>query len=176
MPKILIVLIIPGLIVFAGILLFVYDRDAFWHRVAGSPDQGQTDFANLQKAPKPNEALACPAPDLADICPLREPDITTRAYDLTSSELAAKLVSILSTNPQVIRVDDGASPLKLRFVRHTAWMRFPDTFSVEIIMLADNRATLAIHGKALVGYSDMGNNLNLVKQALDQLSGFESAR
>ena len=43
-------------------------------------------------------------------------------------------------------------------------------------MLGDNRATLAIHGKALVGYSDMGNNLNLVKQVLDQLSGFESAR
>ena len=176
MPKILIVLIIPGLIVFAGILWFVYDRDAFWHRVAGSPDQGQTDFANLQKAPKPNEALACPAPDLADICPLREPDITTRAYDLTSSELAARLVDILDTNPQLVRVDDGTSPHTLRFVRRTVWMRFPDTFSVEIIPLANNKATLAIHGKALVGHSDMGNNLNLIKRVLGELSGFETAR
>ena len=176
MSKILIVLMLAGLVLIPVLLWFVYDRDAFWQSLAGNPDQGQTDFAALQKARKPNEALACPVHDLADICPMREPDIRTPSYDLTPSELAAKLIAVFSSNPQVVRVDDGTSPLKLRFVRRTAWMRFPDTFSVEIIPLANNKATLAIHGKALVGHSDMGNNLNLVKQALDQLSGFESAR
>ena len=176
MPKIQIMLMLASLVLITGLLWFVYDRDAFWHRLAGNPDQGQTDFATLQKAPKPNEALACPASELADICPLREPDITTRVYDLPSSELAARLVDILDTNPQLVRVDDGTSPHTLRFVRRTVWMRFPDTFSVEIIALANNKATLAIHGKALVGHSDMGNNLKLVKQVLGQLSGFEAAR
>lgn len=174
MKKTIMTILLIILALFAALAIyFVIDRDGFWVRTVGNPDLGQTDFQTLMPATKPNEALACPPKTIADICPNRKPDIETSAYALSAQALGEKVLEAVSALPLVDRVDDGADPLKLRFVRKTPIMRYPDTFSIEIIELASGRSTLAIHGRALVGQSDMGNNLKLTKQILRALAKFE---
>ncbi len=169
MRKIKIVLWLAAAIIFVPGLYFAADRDGFWLKVAGDPDLGQTDFSRLAPASEPNEGLACPPQSLTDFCPLRIPDIETREIVLSPDKVRARLIEYFANDPLVIRVDDDSSPIKLRFVRRTPIMRYPDTLSVEIIELGPNRSSLAVHAKALVGKSDFGNNLDLVRQTLESL-------
>jgi uncharacterized protein (DUF1499 family) len=174
MKKTIMTILLIILALFAALAItFMMDRDGFWVRTVGKADMGQTDFQTLMPAPKPNEALACPSKAIADFCPNRKPDIETGIYDISADALVEKILEAASELPLVGHVDDASQPLKLRFVRKTPIMRYPDTFSIEIIELAPNRSTLAIHGRALVGQSDMGNNLRLTKEILNALQEFE---
>ncbi|MGB7286892.1 MAG: DUF1499 domain-containing protein [Salaquimonas sp.] len=144
---------------------FAIDRDGFWTRLAGDPDLGQTDFHTLRPAPKPNEALICPE----GFCPNRQPDAVPKTYNLPAEELRDKFAIALAAQADTVRLDDNANPLTLRYVSRTKWMRFPDTISIEFVPLSKTTSTLAIHAKAKLGYSDMGNNLDRVKNWLNVL-------
>ena len=162
------------LALFAALAItFMIDRDGFWQRLAGNPKLDQANFQTLEPALKPNEALACPGKNLIDFCPLRAPDIETGAYAVGVGDLSIQIRNILAELPLIERLDDGSDPLKFHFVRRTPILRFPDVFTIELIKLGIVKSTLAIHGRALVGQSDMGNNLKLTKQILRALAKFE---
>ncbi len=161
-------LILIGLIAIS-IAFFAFDRDGFWNRTVGNPDLGQTDFSNLKPSKKPNEGLVCPE----GYCPNRTPDQISPTYALSASELRSKLSKALEPKPNVTRVDNNEDTTKLRYLTRTPLMHYPDTMSIDFIPLGDNKSTLAIHAKAQVGTSDLGNNLKRIRAWLEMVSQYE---
>ena len=165
--KMTLVWIVLALIV-AMIAFFAMDREGFWQRVAGNPDLGEIDFATLGPAPKPNEGLICPP----EHCKNRLPDQASKEYTIPAEQLKNELVSALAQLPLTHRVDDETSPLKARYVTFSPLMRYPDTMNIEFIALSDSRSTIAIHGRAQIGQSDLGANLRRIQFWLKNIDQF----
>lgn len=161
------------LLALAAVLFFIlkaYGFEKMWEVTSGPADLGPVAFDTLKKGPKPNQALICPR----DLCRDQDRDDTAPVYDLTAGELKDALIQSLQAEEHLTRVDDDSDPLQIRYVQHTPLMRFPDTISVRFMPLGEKQSTIALYGRAQVGYSDMGNNLQRLKHWLARLSEHEA--
>jgi len=116
-------------------------------------DIGPVDWPTLRRHRTPNDALVCPA----DHCPNAQSDSTPKVYATPPAELLARLRTIALAEPDTRELagapDDGA-----RFLQHTRLMRFPDTIDVEVFPAGENRSTLAVYSRSLLGRRDFGVN------------------
>jgi len=139
-----------GVIVLAFVLV---GRERSWELIAGSPDQGQYDFAAAQRSATPNDALAC-SPGLC-----AKPDFILEPVDDEPAAAIATLVQkLLASDKLARRVDDGSNPAIARLVAYSATMRFPDVIHLEARPLADGRTGLLAYSAAQLGKSDFGVN------------------
>lgn len=147
------------------IVVFAWDRDSFWTRLAGDPDLGDVTFATLTKGPKPNEALACPP----GRCKAYSAGLETTQYALAPEALLEELDAALEKEEAVTRVDDGSNPRKRRYVTRSPLMRYPDTVSVEAFASQGETSQIAMFARAQIGYSDMGANKARIEKWLEAL-------
>ncbi|MGI9355966.1 MAG: DUF1499 domain-containing protein [Rhizobiaceae bacterium] len=161
------ILAIAGVIAFASLTFYGWER--VWTSAFGPPDLGQVTFEKFAKGPKPNQALICPQ----DLCDEESLDRESSVYDIPAGQLRDELLKSLDEEDDLRRVDDGADPLKLRFIQRTTWMHYPDTIRVEIIPIDDDTSTLAIYSQSQIGESDFGVNLERVERWLSRLQRYE---
>ena len=141
-------------ILVAVVLVFAFDRHAFWARIAGPADLGRYDFDNAPRSRTPNDALAC-TPGLCG----SEPDIEVGESSETPAALVAAIIRRVAQGSRPFeRVDDGRDPGYARFVVRSPLMRFPDTVDIEAVELANGRTGLRAYARAQLGKSDVGNN------------------
>ena len=135
-------------------------------RLSGTDDMGPVDFATLRRRSSPNDALVCPPGH----CPHARPDREPKTYDMTAAELSARLMRIVLAEPAT-GVLHCAPPCEgfLRFVQYSRIMRFPDTIDVEILPVGDDKSTLAIYSRSLVGHGDLGVNRARIERWLAAL-------
>lgn len=126
---------------------------------------GSVDFATLEKTAKPNQALICPE----DQCARAEPDTFAPIFDVSANELERALLSVLESESDLTRVDDGSDKFSLRFVQRTRLLRFPDTIRIRILPLGEGRSTLAAYSQSQVGQSDLGINRQRLERWLGKL-------
>jgi len=142
---------------------FFYSPDTFWARIAGNPDLGAVDFADLVKNRKPNQYLICPP----GVCKLATPDAPSEIYPLDPVTLKLRFIAAVGAeNIEIVENSDN----RLRFIIKTPFWRFPDTVSVAFFP-NEKGSTLAIYSRSQIGYSDFGTNRKRVEKWLSALDG-----
>lgn len=138
--------------------------DRVW-RVFGDPDLGPVDFAQVQRRPTGNDALACP-PGLCSA----PADITTGLYPVTAADLRRVFAHAMSAQPRVTRVAADDAALTDRYIARSRLLGFPDTIVVQFFARGAGQSTLAVSSRSQLGRSDMGVNRARVTLWLDLLS------
>jgi uncharacterized protein (DUF1499 family) len=125
-------------------------------RVTGtSNDMGRVNFATLQRRATPNDALLCPPRH----CLNAKPDWEAPTFAATPADLLARVATIALAEPSTGMLHQGpGDDFHHRFVQYSRIMRFPDTIDVEAIPVGDDKSTLAIYSRSLVGRYDFGVN------------------
>ena len=136
-----------------------------WAALFGPPDLGPVEFATLQKTPRPNQVLLCPA----DVCQAETPDMMPPIYAVPVDKLRDAFRQIIDQEPHAEQVAVNADHRTERYVIRTNLMRFPDTVCVKFIDLGNDTSTLAIYSQAQIGYSDRGVNKARVQRWLNVL-------
>ena len=137
-------------------------------------DIGPVDWAKLTRHTTPNDALVC----LAVHCPHAQSDGEPKVYETSPAKLLARLKAIALAEPHV-RELPGAPETGARFLQHTRLMRYPDTIDVDVCPVGNDRSTLAIYSRSLIGRKDFGVNRARITRwlaALDQASADRTAR
>ena len=116
-------------------------------------DIGPVDWARLTRHATPNDALVCPAGH----CPNATSDSESKVYAVPPAELLARVRKIALAEPDT-RELSGAPDNAARFLQHTRLMRFPDTIDVQAFPAGENRSTLAVYSRSLLGRRDFGVN------------------
>jgi uncharacterized protein (DUF1499 family) len=136
-------------------------------KLAGSRlDIGPVDFARLARHATPNDALVCPT----ERCPYAKPDVEPKIYSVPAAQLLARVRTIARVQPRISELSCEPNCDRVaRFVQRTLLMRFPDTIDVEAFPAGENRSTLAIYSRSLVGRKDFGVNRARVERWLAAL-------
>jgi uncharacterized protein (DUF1499 family) len=116
---------------------------------------GPVDFATLRRRDTPNDALVCPPGH----CPQAVADWPAKTYDMPTAQLADRISRIVLAEPNTSALHchppcDGP----MRFVQESRVMRFPDTIDIAVLPVGDDKSTLAIYSRSLLGYGDFGVN------------------
>lgn len=94
-------------------------------------------------------------------------------FDLEAAELLARMQSIaLATDRTRILAGDVENGM-ITFVTRSRLWGFPDYTTVKSLVLTDGQSTLAIHGRARFGQSDLGVNRARVGQWLQLLQALD---
>jgi uncharacterized protein (DUF1499 family) len=121
-------------------------------------------FAQLQRANSPNDALACPL----NLC-AAPADFVTEPIDLAADALAARVAEILSQEVRTeFKVADSGNR-QMIFVQRSRLFRFPDTINILIVPISEGRATVAIYSWSNYGHGDFGVNRARVMDWLTKL-------
>jgi uncharacterized protein (DUF1499 family) len=127
-------------------------------------DTALVDFATLERATTPNDALACPP----GLCSART-DFITEVVPQSAQELAAKVTATLLAEPRTELMMQDADGQRFVFVQRSRLFRFPDTVNVAIMVVDDSHATLAIYSHSNYGYGDLGVNRTRVEDWLAKI-------
>ena len=149
---------------------FAYDREGFWHFLAGPPDLGPVEFRSLVSPDNRNHFLACPE----GLCLDDETDMTSPIYGVDAGRLQVLSREAWGGEPlaEMVAADDFR--LRDRYVTHSPIMRFPDTVSVRFIELPDGQSSVAIYSRGKLGEYDFGANRDRVLRWISLLD--ESVR
>jgi uncharacterized protein (DUF1499 family) len=129
-------------------------------------DIGPVNFATLTRHATPNDALVCPARH----CPNAKPDAEPKTYSMAPAELLARLKRIALAEPNTSELYCGTDcDRAARILQHTKLMRYPDTIDIEVLPAGDNRSTLAIYSRSLIGHGDLGVNRARIERWLSAL-------
>jgi uncharacterized protein (DUF1499 family) len=151
-----------GLVLAAALAIgyvLIEKRQALYERLANLGgarlDMGPVDFVTLHRRDSPNDALVCPPGH----CRNAKPDWEAKTYDAPPAQLRARLTTIALAEPNTqtlpcLPACEGA----LRLVQYSRIMRFPDTIDVDVLPVGDDKSTLAIYSRSLLGYGDFGVN------------------
>ena len=156
MTKTVVLALAVGVSAFVGAVLMgklqtIYQGVA---RLTGAGhDTGPVNFATLQRRVTPNDALLCPP----GRCLNARPDWETPSYAATPADLLARVATIADAEPSTGALYQHPG-LHLRFVQYSRIMRFPDTIDVEAFPVGDDKSTLAIYSRSLLGRYDFGVN------------------
>jgi len=136
-------------------------------KLLGGPlDVGPVDFAGLRRHATGNDALICPP----GLCAEAEPDGDAKVYDINLDQLLDRLRTIALAEPGTELLECGVGCARVaRFVQRTRIMRFPDTIDVAVYAAGQNKSTLAIYSRSLVGRRDFGVNRARVARWLAEL-------
>ncbi|KMO11010.1 hypothetical protein SQ03_28535 [Methylobacterium platani JCM 14648] len=118
-----------------------------WTALFGPPDLGPVDFAALARVPSRNDALAC-APD---VCPLARADAVPPDFAVAGARLREIVRAVAERQPRTALVFTDAWGEQDRYVARTAWLRCPDTVTVEIVGRGEGRSSLALYIRSQVG-------------------------
>ncbi|MGX1098707.1 DUF1499 domain-containing protein [Amorphus sp. MBR-141] len=154
--------VVAGLVVLDGA---GFGRDRIWVMVAGPADLGPVDFATLQPGPYPNHFLVCPPA----VCKAGVSHADAPVFAVPASRLMAAVDAVAAAEPRTRRVDDGTHPLGARYVVRSRVMHFPDTVSVDVVPLDDDRSTLAVYARSQLGSDDFGVNRRRIERWLAEI-------
>ena len=164
--------VITALLLVAGVVVYLLleKRPGYgaWYGLAkltgARLDIGPVDWPTLTRHSTPNDALVCPAAH----CPNARGDWEPKPYAMLPDQLLARLRRIALAEPDTRELPGGAGR-SARFLQHTRLMRFPDTIDVEVLPVGENRSTIAIYSRSLVGRKDFGVNRARLKRWLSAL-------
>ena len=148
---------LAGLVVVTAGGFALYGPERLWTRLGGAADQGEVNFARLERSPTPNDSLACSPGACAGDGII---DVALPFYDDKPDALLNRLDTLVLGDPNIARVDDESRPGYRRYVTRTPLMRFPDTINVEA-KDADGSVeatVLRMYSRSLLGESDLGAN------------------
>jgi uncharacterized protein (DUF1499 family) len=129
-------------------------------------DIGPVDWASLRRHATDNDALVCPTVR----CPSAKPDQEAKIYPVAPADLLARFKAIALAQPDTSELPcDPNCERAARFVQYTRLMRYPDTIDVEVFPEGENRSTLAIYSRSLVGRRDFGVNRARIAHLLAKL-------
>lgn len=147
--------ILLGLPLAVALMFVIVGRERLLAMVFGPADQGEVNLAALDRRGRPNDAYLAPEGFNAGT---RGPDATPPVFNASAEAVRAALVTVALAEPFTERVHQDSVTLHDRFVQRTPLMRFPDTIDVKVIEIGEGRTTVAIYGRAQVGYRDFGVN------------------
>lgn len=141
----------------SAIIFVAYGRENTWQLVAGNADLGPFDLQNLQRNHRPNDALLCAEPLCPDGVKI---DKTLPPYELPVHEVIEAIdLELRQSGVKYQRVDDRSDPSQARYVIRSNAMRFPDTNQFQAFELDGGKTGLIAYGRAQIGHSDLGVNL-----------------
>jgi uncharacterized protein (DUF1499 family) len=123
------------------------------------------DFHNLKLKRTPNQYLVAP-PGFATATTHRQ----SPEFSWPAAELARRFRAVAAAEPRVTLLAEAADGLQFDLVQRSALFRFPDTISVEVIPLGENRSTLAVYSRSRYGRSDFGVNRKRIDRWLARLA------
>jgi uncharacterized protein (DUF1499 family) len=129
-------------------------------------DIGRVNWTTLTRHTTPNDALVCPAAR----CPSAKPDWEPKLYAMAPGDLLERLKRVALAEPGTNELSCAPDCARVaRFIQRTRLMHYPDTIDVEVFPVSDNRSTLAIYSRSLIGRSDFGVNRARVERWLGGL-------
>ncbi|UIJ73019.1 DUF1499 domain-containing protein [Aurantimonas sp. HBX-1] len=138
--------------------------ESLWTRLAGPADQGPADFADLQRRPVPNDAVAASPGAVSG-----KVDLALPVYAETPDALIRRLDTFVAADPRVERVDDR--PFYRRYVVRTKLLRFPDTVDAEALPAEGGGTLLRLYSRSQLGKGDFGANRKRLARWAAHLAG-----
>lgn len=122
------------------------------------------DCTALQRPATPNHWFAAGGECAANA------DAPAPEFAMPAEEQAALWRQWLGQQQDVEVAPPGSDPLAIRAVATTALFGFVDIVAIRALPLSENRSTLAIYSRSLVGESDLGANQERVEAWLEAFS------
>ena len=151
----------------SAIIFVAYGRENTWQLVVGNADLGPFDLQNIQRNHKPNDALLC----AESLCPDGiKVDKNLPSYELSVHEVIEEIDNQMrQSGVKYQRVDDHTDPSQARYIVRSNAMRFPDTNQFQAFELDGGKTGLIAYGRAQIGYSDLGVNLQRLTELTKSL-------
>lgn len=173
LPLVALPLATPVVGYFGVMLAPVYGKDL----IPGTG--GLLDFDTIKPRATPNEFVSAPVGRMPAFESFQGNDGETDrwqeapVYNVSAAELKEKFFRMLD-NKYLIRAyaqPTASDELKDQyvFVQRTLLFRFPDVVNVQFISLGRDQSTLAVHSGSVYGVSDLGKNMERVKDWLEAL-------
>ncbi len=157
--------IIFGAAILLSVSVVVIGRDDFLEAVLGPVERKQIDFTALGPHNRPNRYLVCP-PQYCGIAPMR----VSPTFDEPVTVLRDRWMEMIKRQPRVRQIAVSADKLQFDYVQRSKFFRFPDTITLRLIPVSDNKTTLAILSRSHYGHSDFGVNRERIESWLAELS------
>lgn len=117
-------------------------------------------FEELQLKPSPNQYLLCP-----NGMKIRaKSDDDSPVFDLPVADLQRVWREVALQQPRVAMIRDDREINQSEFVQRSLIFRFPDTVSVEFLVIDDAHSTCAVYSRSKYGYGDMGVNRRRIRK------------
>jgi uncharacterized protein (DUF1499 family) len=140
-------------------------RDDFLKAVLGPVERRQVIFATLGPHKRPNRYLVCP-PQYCGIAPMR----VSPTFDEPVAALRDRWMEMIKRQPRVTQIAVSADKLQFDYEQRSKFFRFPDTITLRLIPVSNNRTTLAILSRSHYGHGDFGVNRERIDSWLAELS------
>lgn len=135
-----------------------------WEKMVGS-DAGDVDFTNsdFERAlgTKPNVGLVGPSGYFQGALEKRVNHIVPD-YQASPGKLFAIVEQAMASLPNTTPASSDPVSGRLRFIRYSPTLGFPDTVNIQIVEREGNQASFLALARARVGYSDLGKNAELL--------------
>ena len=112
------------------------------------------DFATLKLTWRPNQYLVAPR----GLTPGAQPHRESPVFPLPAAALMERFKAHALAQPRVTLLAEDKVAHKLELVQRSAFFRFPDYISVEVVPDGDGRSTIAVYSRARYGIRDFGVN------------------
>jgi hypothetical protein len=145
-------------LVMLGLALRIYmGREAEDRLVAG-------EAVSIRWLPSPlpkGSFLACPA----NYCSAAEA-VASPVFDLPWERLDEYWIEIVSGEKRMVSVAADPDARQFVYIQHSPTFRFPDIITVEFVLLASDRSSIAIYSRSRYGGYDFGKNRKRVEKWL----------
>jgi uncharacterized protein (DUF1499 family) len=153
---------IVGIVI--AIVALILEGETLETVVFDIPEVPVIDFATLQRGPKPNQYLLCPA----KLCQTQT-DGEAPVFDVSVSKLRAEWDELIAEQPRVEVLRRDLTNEQVDYVQRSRLLRFPDLITVRFLPVDDTHATVAIYSRSIYGKGDMGVNRARVEEWLARL-------
>jgi hypothetical protein len=152
------------------LIITTYGWERVWASIHGNADLGTVEFGQLAGPPGPNQVLTCPETGCGTAYSSNQSPVY--AVDVETLQLA--FVKALEQETGLERVDDGADPMKLRYIQRSRLLRIPETVVVQFFDVGDgSRSTLALSEVSQVDLFDFGLTVKRPVRWLGRLQNLE---
>ena len=115
------------------------------------------DFANLKLDPKPRRLLVLPA----DYRSSAKPNMISPVFECQSTDLLELFGAVAMSQPRVQL--KAKNDTQCEFVQSSAFFRFPDVITAEVMGMENGNSALAVYSRAKVGHYDFKVNEKRVR-------------
>ncbi len=123
------------------------------------------DFATLKLTRKPNQHLVAPE----GLCGNAAPHAVSPRYTKSASDLMTAVKSVAMSEDRTTVVEEAMEQQHVVFVAKSKIFKFPDFIDVKAVDNGDGTSSLAIYGRAKLGYRDFGVNRKRIDGWLSRL-------
>ena len=145
-----------------GALLLIPNARPLLEGLFGQGELQPVDFETLELTGERDEYLVCSL----ELCRKAQPHMVAKNYIVPLAELRKTLLRSIDRSPTYFRRSFDLAKQQFEFTERVPKTPYPDVVTIRFLNLGDNRSSVAIYSRSVVGRSDPGRNQDRVERLL----------